>query len=217
MVKTLVSPDYAEMGAMAAQACGNARPDGASVLMIDDLSSPFVAQMKRDGFMARAEELGNVSLAAAVLADGTEGSVQQATEKAIAENESVNAVFSTEELFYPGALAAVRASGRDISIISVGGGEGVLGEVAGGGLYASVFSSPAELARIAGEDAVILARDSNAGVLSFEWLKLELITRDNAVQYAAKGGYADLLTPVALSPSPSEQAAPEQGTASAET
>ncbi|HBU12045.1 MAG TPA: hypothetical protein DEB31_04760, partial [Clostridiales bacterium] len=33
IVKTLVSPDYAEMGAMAAQACGNARPDGASVLM----------------------------------------------------------------------------------------------------------------------------------------------------------------------------------------
>ncbi|MDL2236546.1 sugar ABC transporter substrate-binding protein [Christensenellaceae bacterium OttesenSCG-928-K19] len=204
-VQTLVCPDYAEMGRMAAQAAQEARPEGASVLMVDNVSSSLVAQLKRDGFLAGAEETGTVDLAEAVLVDGTEEQVKERTAQALASNNSINVVFSTEEHFLDGVLAAVSEAGRDVSVIAVGGGSVVLDAVENGSVYASVFASPVELAEIAVGYMISLAGDSKAAVEEFAQVKLETISQRNLAEYRAKDGYADILTPATPMPLPTEE------------
>ncbi len=220
-VKMLVCPDYQLMGAKGAKAVKDALGDDtdANVFMLESVEGTFVSQLTHDGFVAETVNLPGVEISYTSLIHPNQDEAYAETKKQLMYDSEINAVFATDESFAQGVLEAVRESGRDIKIVSVGGSGDIMKLVEAGNIYASVFISPTELAQVAMGHVVKAASDPNYVLPQYAGLTVETIFPTDVDKYSAFGDYADSLTnkiipsasgaQASTSPQPSEEGASE--------
>ena len=196
VVNMLVCPDYQLMGARGAQAIWNAvgEDTDAHVLLLESVEGTFVSQLTHDGFVAEMASLTGMEIMNTGMIHPNPDEAYAETKKQLSYDSDINAVFAADESFAEGVLQAVKDSGRDIKIISVGGSSGIMKLISDGKIYASVFLSPVELAQVAMEHAVKSASDPNYILPQYAGLTVETILPTDVDKYRAFGDYADALT-----------------------
>ena len=209
VVDSLVCPDYQLMGYKAADAVRGAIAEGerANVFLLESIEGSFVSQLVHDGFVAQAADLKGVHISDAEIIQSGEETAYEEIKEQLKYDEDINAIFASDEAFVPGVLRAVRESGRNIVIVSMGGSREIMDLVMDGGVAASVFVSPVELAQIAVDYAVKCAADPNFTLPQYEGLTVETIFPTDAQKYSSFGDYADSLTNK-IPPSPSVTVSP---------
>jgi len=200
-VRMLISPDYQSMGVKAAEIAGALLADGASVLSVETQDVPFVTQLMHDGFYLQSLETDNVTLADSILAGRDTDDAYIKIKKALADNEALNCVFVMDENLAPQAVRAAREAGRDIVVISTGGGSAVQSAIEDGSITASVFTSPYELAQLASKYALMAADGNDAAIPQYAALRIEVIDAQNLPKYR-RDGYADVILPPLAEPEP---------------
>ncbi len=207
VVAMLISPDYKDMGALALQAAISAQPDGAVVSTVESKELPFVTQLVHDGFADAAQEEEKAELAASILVESATEEAYSSTKQMLTEHEAINVVFVLDEMLVADVVRAAEESGRQLTILAIGGSEEMMRLISEGRVFASVFASPLQLAQLAASYAMEAA--SGVQIPQYAQLKLETITKDTVAHYLEKGSYADILTPPTPSPVPTSTPSPE--------
>lgn len=206
-VETLISPNYQTLGELAAETIYDMKPD-AAVLTVEQVGTATVAQMIHDGFARKVRELETIIIEKSIIVDAQGKSVYDSVLEALHANEKIDTMFVQDEIFAAEAVRAALDIGRDLIIVTHGGGAGIMGMIETGTIDASIFASPNELAKIAAE-FVANATNGTAAIPQFAELRLEIITPDNVASYRQSGEYADYILPPPPEPTPVPEETPE--------
>lgn len=196
VVSTLVSPDYKNIGKLAAISGANALGETqVNALLIEAASDSFIGQMMHDGFEAAAKEL-DINIASAALINETEEAAKEEITYQLKEHPEINFIFLSDEVFAGGAVSAVSERAKDIKIACVGGSKAVMESIKNSQISAGISVSPCEAAK----EAVKAAVNAAAGreIEQYIGVRAESINLENIDSYMAFGDYADSLAEMSL-------------------
>jgi len=194
VVNMLISPDFQLMGSLAAEQAAAINPDGARVLTLEEAGTAFISQMIHDGFMGRAEELGNITVVQSVIVENDVDAAREQTAAVLDVEGNINLICAQSEAIAQGALAAAEQGGHEVQIIVCGASEDAMAKVEEGEYAACIFMSPAQLAELAIGYAVKAAEGLE--VPQYAGMQIEAVTPETVTQYRQSGRYADIIQPV---------------------
>lgn len=144
-VDVLISPDYREMGRLAANMADTylSTQDSKTVLLVEGTVGGFVSQMIYDGFMEVANQKGfNVST---VHGNGTKDKAKEEVKTEL-KTKNYRLIFSFGQDMMEGVLDACSDMKKTSQIITVDADMGTVKKISEGSIFGCVYISPKEVA-----------------------------------------------------------------------
>ncbi len=183
-VTTLVSPDYAEAGSLAAQRADSLFGDaGVECLELKLDYDSFIMQLLSDGFAKQLTENDKLVLAAEQYCGNDEEQAYQLTKTELQGESSIGFIFAQSAPLARGAMRAVEETGSSAKLAVFCGDMDMIAALSSGKLDAAIFIGPAMLADIAVDNAGQFLSNPSFVPEPYIELELDVATADNATEY----------------------------------
>lgn len=173
-VEALITSDNVAGGTMAAEFIVDSLGEGTIVAELEGVAGASATRERGEGFRNVADEQLDVIASQPADFDRTKGLTVM--ENMLQGNSSIEAVFAHNDEMALGAIEAIKATGRDITVIGFDGVEDAINAVEAGELTATIAQQPA----LMGQEAVAAAEKVLNGEELEELIKvpLELKTKE---------------------------------------
>lgn len=151
-VVSLVASDNVKGGEMAGEFILEAVGEGAQVAQLEGIPGASSTRERGEGFKNATD--GKIDLVASQTANFDRAEGMSVMENLLQAQPELKAVFSQNDEMAMGAAEAIKASGKDITIVGFDGNEDALKAVEEGKLSATVAQKPKEMGKIALETAI---------------------------------------------------------------
>ena len=184
-VSTLVSPDYTQVGAAAAERANSLFGEtGVQCLELKSNYDSFVMQLLSDGFAGKLTEDSKVTLASEqYCGDDEEQAYQAAKTELQSGDKNIGFIFVQSSPLARGALRAIEETGSAAKLVAFTGDMDIISAVASGSMDAAIFMGPKQLAGVAVDNAGQYLSNPSFIPESFIQLNLDVVTADNAAEY----------------------------------
>ncbi|MDY3005731.1 D-ribose ABC transporter substrate-binding protein [Anaerococcus sp. AGMB00486] len=151
-VVSLVASDNVKGGEMAGEFILKAVGEGAQVVQLEGIPGASSTRERGEGFKNATD--GKIDLVASQTANFDRAEGMSVMENLLQAHPELKAVFSQNDEMAMGAAEAIKASGKNITIVGFDGNEDALKAVEEGKLSATVAQKPKEMGKIALETAI---------------------------------------------------------------
>lgn len=151
-IVSLVASDNVKGGEMAGEYILEAVGEGAQVAQLEGIPGASSTRERGEGFKNATD--GKIDLVASQTANFDRAEGMSVMENLLQAQPELKAVFSQNDEMAMGAAEAIKASGKDITIVGFDGNEDALKAVEEGKLSATVAQKPKEMGKIALETAI---------------------------------------------------------------
>lgn len=184
-VSTLVSPDYAEAGRLAAARADSLFGDeGVQCLELKTDYDSFIMQLLSDGFAEELAKNDKLILAAEQFCGSDEEQAYQLTKSELQSGEkNIGFIFAQSAPLARGAVRAIEETGSSAKLAAFCGDMDLVSAVREGKLDAAIFIGPAKLADILVDNAGQYIGNPSFAPEPFIQLELDVVTADDAAEY----------------------------------
>ena len=184
-VSTLVSPDYTQAGAYAAERADSLFGEaGVQCLELKSDYDSFVMQLLSDGFAGKLAENSKLTLVSEQYCSDDEEQAYLATKTELQSGDnSIGFIFAQSSPLARGALRAIQETGSAAKLAAFTGDMDLISAVASGVMDAAIFIGSEQLAGIAVDNAGQYLSNPSFAPEPFIQLELDVATADNATEY----------------------------------
>ena len=184
-VSTLVSPDYTQAGAFAAERADRLIGEtGVQCLELKSDYDSFVMQLLSDGFAGKLTKNSKLTLVSEQYCDDDEEQAFLAAKTELqSTDKNIGFIFAQNSPLARGALRAIEEADSAAKLVAFAGDMDLISAVASGTMDAAIFIGPEQLAGITVDNAGQYLSNSTFAPESFIQLDLDVVTADNAAEY----------------------------------
>ncbi|MFD8443230.1 substrate-binding domain-containing protein [Streptomyces globisporus] len=180
---TLVASDNAAGGKLAADALADKLGGKGSIVILQGTAGTSASRERGAGFAEGLKEYPGIKVVAKQPADFDRTKGLDVMTNLIQSHPGVTGVFAENDEMALGAVKALGSkAGKSVSVVGFDGTPDGLKAVEAGTLYASVAQQPAELGKIAVQNAVKAAKDEE--VASTVKVPVKVVTRENVADFS---------------------------------
>ncbi|MDN4493775.1 ribose ABC transporter substrate-binding protein RbsB [Ureibacillus aquaedulcis] len=147
-----IASDNVAGGVLAGEYLLELAGEGAKVAMLEGTAGSSAARDRGEGFLKAVD--GKVDLVSSLTANFDRGEGLTVMENMLQANPEIQAVFAQNDEMALGALEAIEASGKDITVIGFDATDDAVAKVEEGKMAATVAQKPEEIGKAAIETAV---------------------------------------------------------------
>ncbi len=184
-VSTLISPDYNMAGQKAGEHAVSlfGETEGRCLELKTQYDS-FIMQLLSDGFSKALSQSEKVTLVSEQFCgEDEEQAYLLAKTELLSGEKDIDLVFAHSANLAYGALRAIADTKSDARLVAFAGDMDLIAAVASGNMEAAVFIGPAQLARIAVENAGLAIDNPSYAPEPYLALDINVITAQNAADY----------------------------------
>ncbi|GGW03136.1 substrate-binding domain-containing protein [Streptomyces globisporus] len=180
---TLVASDNVAGGKLAADALADKLGGKGSIVILQGTAGTSASRERGAGFAEGLKEYPGIKVVAKQPADFDRTKGLDVMTNLIQSHPGVTGVFAENDEMALGAVKALGGrAGKSVSVVGFDGTPDGLKAVEAGTLYASVAQQPAELGKIAVQNAVKAAKDEE--VASTVKVPVKVVTRENVADFS---------------------------------
>ncbi|MFD8471036.1 monosaccharide ABC transporter substrate-binding protein (CUT2 family) [Streptomyces sp. HB202] len=180
---TLVASDNVAGGKLAADALADKLGGKGSIVILQGTAGTSASRERGAGFAEGLKEYPGIKVVAKQPADFDRTKGLDVMTNLIQSHPGVTGVFAENDEMALGAVKALGSrAGKSVSVVGFDGTPDGLKAVEAGTLYASVAQQPAELGKIAVQNAVKAAKDEE--VASTVKVPVKVVTRENVADFS---------------------------------
>ncbi|MFB7399385.1 substrate-binding domain-containing protein [Streptomyces rubiginosohelvolus] len=180
---TLVASDNVAGGKLAADALADKLGGKGSIVILQGTAGTSASRERGAGFAEGLKAYPDIKVVAKQPADFDRTKGLDVMTNLIQSHPGVTGVFAENDEMALGAVKALGSkAGKSVSVVGFDGTPDGLKAVEAGTLYASVAQQPAELGKIAVQNAVKAAKDEK--VASTVKVPVKVVTRENAADFS---------------------------------
>ncbi|MFJ9985429.1 substrate-binding domain-containing protein [Streptomyces globisporus] len=180
---TLVASDNAAGGKLAADALADKLGGKGSIVILQGTAGTSASRERGAGFAEGLKAYPDIKVVAKQPADFDRTKGLDVMTNLIQSHPGVTGVFAENDEMALGAVKALGSkAGKSVSVVGFDGTPDGLKAVEAGTLYASVAQQPAELGKIAVQNAVKAAKDEQ--VASTVKVPVKVVTRENVADFS---------------------------------